>query len=664
MDYLQEQIKNDPTLVQKMQAMEIQVQNYIQAAKTKKQSQAVISIPVVVHIVWNAAAENISDDQVTSQIAVLNEDYRKLNADASNVPAAFQSRATDSEIEFCLANIDPNGNPTTGITRTQSTKNSFTPNNNVKYTSQGGEDAWDPTQYLNIWTCNLGTNLLGYSQFPGTGIAATDGVVIHFSAFGSGGSALAPYDKGRTTTHEVGHWLNLYHIWGDANCGDDLVNDTPTQQTSNAGCPTFPSVTCSNGPDGDMFMNYMDYVNDVCMDMFTAGQAARMSATMNGFRSSLLSSGGCQPTATGDAGISAIVYPTGGVCTSQVSPVVKLINNGTAPLTSVNINYQVDGGGYQTYGWSGNLASGGSQDVTLPAINVSGGQHQLDGFTSSPNGLSDSNTGNDFSTALFNFVIPDATEIQEDFENTFPPSGWYLYNPDNDKTWEATTLASTRAGSTSMMMNSFDDQGGYGKLDYLLLRHTDFTYFNCITFDLAYAAFSSSVSDTLEVIITTDCGANYTTVYKKSGIDLTTSNSGYVSSSFIPNSSEWRNEFVDLNGYTGSPSVLIAFKFTGGASNNLFIDNVNVASGTVGIPAIKTPAFSVFPNPAKTSVSINMYDSAQKKIGIYNCIGEIVEEITDVKNTNTISLEKYSKGIYFIKINSGDSVQVSKLIVE
>jgi hypothetical protein len=165
----------------------------------------------------------------------------------------------------------------------------------MKHNSSGGHDNWDPTRYLNIWVCNLGDGLLGYATFPADlqSDPTNDGVVILYKAFGNIGVLHPDYNLGRTATHEVGHWLNLRHIWGDANCGDDFVDDTPTQQTSNVGCPTFPHVTCSNGPNGDMFMNYMDYVNDACMGMFTQGQKNRLTATLNGSRILMLSSQGC-----------------------------------------------------------------------------------------------------------------------------------------------------------------------------------------------------------------------------------------------------------------------------------------------------------------------------------------------------------------------------------
>ena len=246
-------------------------------------------IPVVVHVVYRTAAQNISQAQIDSQIAVLNADYRKHNADVSTVPAAFAPLAADARLQFRLATTDPNGNPTNGVTRTQTNVNGFSDDDAVKSAASGGADAWPRDQYLNIWVCQLSGGLLGYAQFPG-GPAATDGVVILHSAFGTTGTAAAPFNLGRTATHEVGHWLNLRHIWGDDGdgCGgSDFVADTPNQGGPNYGAPTFPHVTCSNGPNGDMFMNYMDYVDDRAMVMFTSGQVTRMQAALDGPRSTI-----------------------------------------------------------------------------------------------------------------------------------------------------------------------------------------------------------------------------------------------------------------------------------------------------------------------------------------------------------------------------------------
>ena len=246
-------------------------------------------IPVVVHVVYRNAAENISDAQIESQIKVLNEDFRKKNSDVSHTPAPFAPLTGDARVTFKLATVDPDGNATDGITRTHTTAAGFTDDDAVKSAATGGADPWPSNEYLNLWVCQLLGGLLGYAQFPG-GPAETDGVVIRQSAFGTTGTATAPFNLGRTATHEIGHWLNLRHIWGDDGdgCGgSDFVADTPNQGGPNTGMPTFPKVSCSNGPNGDMFMNYMDYTDDAGMFMFTAGQVTRMQACLDGARSTI-----------------------------------------------------------------------------------------------------------------------------------------------------------------------------------------------------------------------------------------------------------------------------------------------------------------------------------------------------------------------------------------
>jgi Pregnancy-associated plasma protein-A len=258
------------------------------AARTALPTQEV-TIPVVVHVVYRTNVENISDQQVQSEIEALNKDYGATNPDKSNVPAVWSNLVSDTMIRFALAKTDPNGTLTSGITRTQTTVISFSQDNSVKSSASGGADAWPSDKYLDLWACALGGGLLGYAQFPG-GPAATDGVVILNTAIGNMGTATAPFNLGRTATHEIGHWLNLRHIWGDTeDCtGTDLVDDTPNAQLPNYGKPTFPHVSCNNSPNGDMFMNYMDYVDDAAMVMFTNGQIARMHATLAGPRSSIL----------------------------------------------------------------------------------------------------------------------------------------------------------------------------------------------------------------------------------------------------------------------------------------------------------------------------------------------------------------------------------------
>jgi hypothetical protein len=281
-------LSTDPQYARIRDQIEDHARRY-ESGEESAQRTGITRIPVVVHVVWNTAAQNISDGQIASQIDVLNRDFRRANPDFSITPAPFLALATDARVEFFLATSTPTGTPSTGIERRQTTVTGFSDNDAVKSAAGGGMDAWPSANYLNIWVCPLGGGLLGYAQFPG-GPANTDGVVILQSAFGTSGTAAAPFNLGRTATHEIGHWLNLNHIWGDdgTGCsGTDNVADTPNQGGPNFNAPTFPHLSCSNGPNGDMFMNYMDYVDDRAMVMFTAGQVARMQACLDGVRSAI-----------------------------------------------------------------------------------------------------------------------------------------------------------------------------------------------------------------------------------------------------------------------------------------------------------------------------------------------------------------------------------------
>jgi hypothetical protein len=255
----------------------------------------VIIIPVVVHVLYNTQQQNISDAQILSQINSLNQDYRRQNADTANTPQAFKKVAADVRIQFCLAKVDPQGYYTTGIVRKYTKAEFFQNDDKMKFSSQGGDDAWDATKYLNLWVCNLFNLTLGYGVLPGSPLQK-DGVVIKYNVFGTVGTLLAPYNKGRTATHEIGHWLGLKHLWGDSSCGDDGIADTPPQQAANYGCSSFPHLSqCSINSYGDMFMNFMDFSNDACMNVFTQGQKAEMRSlfALGGPRNSFLNSTAC-----------------------------------------------------------------------------------------------------------------------------------------------------------------------------------------------------------------------------------------------------------------------------------------------------------------------------------------------------------------------------------
>lgn len=331
MESLERRMQADPSIANRMAEIESYTQNKIQQDLTNRVDGSIITIPVVVHVIYSNANENISVAQIQSQIDVLNEDFRRTNSDADNT----WSQAADTEIEFCMATIDPNGNATTGITRKSTTRVDWGTSDDMKKASQGGVDPWDTSQYLNMWIVpkmtSGGRTILGYAQFPG-GNAATDGVVMAHNYFGNTGTVTAPFNLGRTTTHEVGHYLNLRHIWGDGGCSvDDFVSDTPASDNPNYGCATGHS-SCGTT---DMVQNYMDYSDDSCMNLFTQGQKARMRAVLEagGVRRSLALSdkcgGGTTPTCndgiqngdeTGvDCGGSCAPCDTQTACTNGIS---------------------------------------------------------------------------------------------------------------------------------------------------------------------------------------------------------------------------------------------------------------------------------------------------------------------------------------------------------
>jgi hypothetical protein len=292
-------IRQSPGLRLKMERIKEQVQTLQAGQRLARQQQPVTQIPVVFHVLYNSPEQNISDAQILSQIQVLNEDYRRRNADTTEINAPFKSLSADTNIQFCLATLDPDGQPTSGITRTQTSQVSFSMNDAIKFTSQGGRNAWNTDKYLNVWVGNLSQGTLGYAQFPGSP-ANIDGVVLYYRTIGkfpANPHADYAYNQGRTATHEIGHYLGLEHIWGanTSDCGDsDGIADTPPQEDANGGCPRGRITSCDNGAaGGDMYQNYMDYTNDACMHLFTRDQAAYMYNLVSAARPGLLTSAVC-----------------------------------------------------------------------------------------------------------------------------------------------------------------------------------------------------------------------------------------------------------------------------------------------------------------------------------------------------------------------------------
>jgi Pregnancy-associated plasma protein-A len=275
------QLANDASFAIRRAEIEAFIEEYSKTAQLR--SGTVVTIPVHFNVLYKTAAQNISVAQLQSQIDVLNADFEGSNGDVGSTPSIFQSvLAGDIGVAFSW-------NSSTGLTRKSTNKTSWQANDSMKKASQGGINPTSPTTKLNIWVCNMSGGILGYAQFPG-GPSATDGVVLDDNATGNTGTAAAPYGLGRTATHEVGHWLNLRHIWGDATCGNDFVSDTPLHNTSNGGCPSYPHYSTCSGSPVEMTMNYMDYTYDACMYMFTEKQKTRMLATFasGGGRNSFL----------------------------------------------------------------------------------------------------------------------------------------------------------------------------------------------------------------------------------------------------------------------------------------------------------------------------------------------------------------------------------------
>jgi hypothetical protein len=295
-----EALARNPGLIKERQIIEAFTKNWIEKDDAAKSGQTVVKIPVVVHVVWRTPDQNISDEQIKSQIDILNKDFRKLNFDANKTPAFFKNLVADVGIEFCLAARDPSGMVTNGITRTKTTVTDIGDKDRWFSTIRGGKDPWNNKKYINIWVCEAGEDLYGFAFLPGTADPLeADGLVISSEYFGSTGTAIAsfPNHKGRTTTHEMGHYFNLEHLWGpdDSECEEgDEVADTPVQFEATYDCASYPlKDDCSPTDNGILFFNYMDYVDDECMYMFTEGQKKRMNASLNGFRSTLLGQTNC-----------------------------------------------------------------------------------------------------------------------------------------------------------------------------------------------------------------------------------------------------------------------------------------------------------------------------------------------------------------------------------
>ncbi len=592
------------------------------------QTSAVITIPVVVHVIHNGDAvgtdENLFAEQINSQIRVLNEDFRrKVSTPGFNTNPV----GADIEIEFALAKRDPAGVLSNGIHRVNLGQSSWSFDeieNTVKPQTQ-----WNPDKYLNIWVLNFQQNdLLGYAQFPSSsglpglntsgGAAATDGVVIQYQFFGSksyfpGGTYGPTYDQGRTTTHEVGHYLGLRHIWGDAADGidgctvDDFCQDTPNAAIDNSGCPTNVD-SCINSPGLDMVENYMDYTDDICMNIFTGDQKTRMITVINNSirRASLKTSDALTPgVILNNDGAIAVSNLNIQKCSNSFTPVIILENKGNATLTAATIRYSIDNTNLQTLNWTGNLDTNASVSLTLNTLTTSGGTHDFNATILNVNNTTDQNSANNSADQTF--------KIDKNIASTI-----VNFTLQNDRFGSETTWLLTNSAGTILY------SGG---------PYTDVA---------SAQPLPAPVKETF-VLANNDC---YTFTINDDAAD------GVCC--------DWGEGSYTLA--TPTNEVIV----TGGAF--LDTESTNFRIGTLGTNSIDTLQNTViYPNPTTDILNVSFDTNSldyPTSYSIINLLGQTIRTKTiDVKQELQINVANLAQGMYFLQlVKNGSSRQTIPFI--
>lgn len=527
-------------------------------------AQEIYSIPVVVHVIYSNSVENISDAQVLSQIEVLNQDYRRNNADQSLTDREFRNLAVDTEIEFCMATVDPQGNPTNGIDRVSYSGSPFaeqTINDEIKPAT-----IWDPNKYFNIWVINIAEGVLGFAQFPMssglTGIpqlpatSQSDGVVINYFAFGTIGTVSEPFNKGRTATHEIGHWLGLRHVWGDGACEvDDYCGDTPNTPEAHFGCPSM-SLSC----DGSraMVQNFMEYTNDACMNLFTRDQKRRMRTVLGNSprRRSLLTSDACK----------TIVQP-------PKAAFVANIQSGCGPL-KVQFANQSEGSSL-SYSWTFNGGRPSSSTKSDPVVTFRRPGTYAVNLEVRNGGGTDVERKEGFI-----HVLDDGLPLPfiQDFESNTPlaASGIQLHNPQNDHSWDVNRRVSANGqGKGSLTINNYDNNLK-GAADWFLSPIVDLSQEAdpVLSFKVAYSMYTEHYSDTLGVFISTGCDPLFRNIYYRGGGELSTASPNI--DPFSPKDGNWRTEMIDLSQFRGESHIQIAFVNFSGYGNDVYLDDIYI----------------------------------------------------------------------------------------
>lgn len=660
------------------------VRTQTRASSTLRTENATYVIPVVVHVIHNGepigTGTNVSDAQIESQIAVLNRDFQRQNFDTVNTPPAFEPLTGEMDIQFVLAKQDPQGFPTDGIVRVDGGRNGWTLADESTFKALS---YWRADWYLNIWVIRFSDNFIGFAQLPlpeGTGLpgledavadSLTDGVVLDYTVFGSvedGNFDLdSQFDRGRTGTHEVGHYFGLRHIWGDGtSCTTDYVADTPLQSAPTRGCPSHPQRSCDNDK---MFQNYMDYTDDACMNLFTMGQVERMEIVINNAprRKSLLTSpGAIDPTEFGpftDVALVRVKSPGPVVCTSSVAPVLQIKNAGTTLITSfdleINLNQSLSTAVIENI----NLEPEDLLELELPNLSLQLGTNTLTFSVLNPNGSIDQRLSNNTIQRIQ--VVNKETEIiplRQNFDQSF--NNWTAVSQDNDPNWQP---AQTNF-NTSLVYNAFNNPNRNEEawLVSPVLNMANTTEAS-LFFDGSYAE-RGQQSDRLLVLGSPDCGVTYPfTLLSLDLADITAQSSATAWKPIV--ASEWNRIYVNLNALATEPNARIAFVFTNQNSNNFYLDNLEFFVSDDPTPPEVAPPYLVY----GTSLSFNDYaitfdlpDRADVSVFLYNVQGQLLSEhrLGNILNqTLPLDLSGRESGIYLLRILIGNNASTAKIFV-
>jgi hypothetical protein len=674
---LEQKLQQNTLLKERFEQKKIEFNKIVSSLALEKNARlgAPIHIPVVFHIVMGNPSL-VTDIQIQAQLDTLNKDFFGTNGDSLKIPSYFKSLVGKSNIQFCLAQRTPDGDATDGIERVSSSTSAFNLDDKVKHGYSGGADAWNPAKYFNIWICAMSGGFLGYATMPADGSAPNEeGVVIDYRALPGG--SFSAFNGGKTLTHETGHYFNLFHIWADdgGSCSyDDLVDDTPKQgDATHGGTSGIKLDNCTSYGNGIMYQNYMDYTDDSCLVMFTNGQVDRMETALSLYRSSLLLSNGCQPVVANnyDVQLRSVDQPSQRICNSMFTPQVTIKNKGIQNLTSLQISLKIDNSPFSDFQWTGSVSSFNLATINLNNFTTTPGNHTLTVYVSNPSNNTDQDTGNDTLQMSFSY-FPSVTDISESFEGaTFPPAGWDIVNSDKGLTWQKVN-AIAKTGSASVRISNIN-YDRVGENDDLRMRSISIpsgldSVF--LSFQVAAATFTDLNTqnnnwDTLQVLISEDCGSTYKSLYKKWGKTLVTAVS--VQGEFIPSSSQWRKDSIDLRDYMGRNDLIIAFRNTTGFENNIYLDDINLRKVIVN-SNVKAQGFLVTPNPTTGSFILQFYPQPNnlKGVQVFNSIGQKIFETVFANgqgyNNYQVDLTRYQKGVYIVNAIFEDKILTKKVI--